>query len=166
MSSNGHQFSAIHWDDMQFEHGYDKWQAYGQAKTANARFAVQLDALGRDTGGRAFAVHPGAIATQLGRHVAGEEMLAAGWIDEDGNPTNAGFKTPSQGAATQVWVATSPQLAGMRGVYCEDCDIAEPAAEGQLAGGVRAYATGPGQAARLWKLSAQLTGVDAFTAPL
>ncbi|MFK0201808.1 SDR family NAD(P)-dependent oxidoreductase [Streptomyces lavendulae] len=166
VSSNGHRFSGIHWDDMQFEHGYDKWQAYGQAKTANALFAVQLDALGRDTGVRAFAVHPGAIATQLGRHVPREEMLAAGWIDEDGNPTNAGFKTPSQGAATQVWAATSPQLACMGGVYCEDCDIAEPAAEGELAGGVRAYATDPGQAARLWKLSAQLTGVDAFTAPL
>lgn len=164
VSSNGHQFSGIHWDDVQFEHGYDKWQAYGQAKTANALFSVQLDALGRDAGVRAFSVHPGAIATQLGRHVPREEMLAAGWIDEDGNPVAAGFKTPGQGAATQVWAATSPQLAGMGGVYCEDCDIAEPAGEGELTGGVRAYATDPGQAARLWKLSAELTGVDAFAA--
>ncbi|MEW2086696.1 hypothetical protein [Streptomyces sp. NPDC005283] len=101
-------------------------------------------------------------AAQLGRHVPREEMLAAGWIDEDGNPVTAGFKTPGQGAATQVWAATSPQLAGMGGVYCEDCDIAEPAGEGELTGGVRAYATDPGQAARLWKLSAELTGVDAF----
>ncbi|WP_406733269.1 SDR family NAD(P)-dependent oxidoreductase [Streptomyces sp. NBC_01794] len=164
VSSNGHQFSGIHWDDVQFEHGYDKWQAYGQAKTANALFSVQLDALGRNAGVRAFSVHPGAIATQLGRHVPREEMLAAGWIDEDGNPVAAGFKTPGQGAATQVWAATSPQLAGMGGVYCEDCDIAEPAGEGELTGGVRAYATDPGQAARLWKLSAELTGVDAFAA--
>ncbi|MEU9014540.1 SDR family NAD(P)-dependent oxidoreductase [Streptomyces sp. NPDC048479] len=164
VSSNGHQFSGIHWDDVQFEHGYDKWQAYGQAKTANALFAVQLDALGRDAGVRAFSVHPGAIATQLARHVPREEMLAAGWIDEDGNPAKAEFKTPDQGAATQVWAATSPQLAGMGGVYCEDCDIAEPAGEGELSGGVRAYATDPGQAARLWKFSAELTGVDAFAA--
>ncbi|MER6113928.1 SDR family NAD(P)-dependent oxidoreductase [Streptomyces hirsutus] len=164
VSSNGHQFSGIHWDDVQFEHGYDKWQAYGQAKTANALFAVQLDVLGRDAGVRAFSVHPGAIATQLGRHVSREEMLAAGWIDEDGNPANAGFKTPAQGAATQVWAATSPQLAGMGGVYCEDCDIAEPAGDGELTGGVRTYATDPGQAARLWRLSAELTGVDAFAA--
>ncbi|MER5466089.1 SDR family NAD(P)-dependent oxidoreductase [Streptomyces sp. NPDC002668] len=164
VSSNGHQFSGIHWDDVQFERGYDKWQAYGQAKTANALFSVQLDALGRDAGVRAFSVHPGAIATQLGRHVPREEMLAAGWIDEDGNPVAAGLKTPGQGAATQVWAATSPQLAGMGGVYCEDCDIADPAGEGELTGGVRAYATDPGQAARLWKLSAELTGVDAFAA--
>ncbi|MFF0451394.1 SDR family NAD(P)-dependent oxidoreductase [Streptomyces sp. NPDC004609] len=162
VSSNGHQFSGIRWDDVQFEHGYDKWQAYGQAKNANALFAVQLDALGRDAGVRAFSVHPGAIATQLGRHVPREEMLAAGWIDEDGNPANAGFKTPGQGAATQVWAATSPQLEGMGGVYCEDCDIAEPASGGEPTGGVRAYATDPAQAARLWKLSAELTGVDAF----
>ncbi|MFD5659238.1 SDR family NAD(P)-dependent oxidoreductase [Streptomyces hirsutus] len=164
VSSSGHQFSGIHWDDVQFEHGYDKWQAYGQAKTANALFAVQLDVLGRDSGVRAFSVHPGAIATRLGRHVPREEMLAAGWIDEDGNPATAGFKTPAQGAATQVWAATSPQLAGMGGVYCEDCDIAEPADDGEITGGVRTYATDPGQAARLWKLSAELTGVDAFAA--
>ncbi|MGY3200847.1 SDR family NAD(P)-dependent oxidoreductase [Streptomyces sp. TE5632] len=171
VSSSGHQFSGIHWDDVQFEHGYDKWQAYGQAKTANALFAVQLDVLGRDTGVRAFSVHPGVIvATRLGRHVPREEMFAAGWIDEDGNPVDAGFKTPAQGAATQVWAATSPQLAGMGGVYCEDCDIAEltddaeSAGDGEITEGVRAYATDPGQAARLWRLSAELTGVDAFTA--
>jgi hypothetical protein len=66
----------------------------------------------------------------------------------------------------QVWAATSPQLAGAGGVYCEDRDIAEPAgeSEGELTGGVPAYATDPGQAARLWKLSAELTGLDAFTA--
>ena len=165
VSSSGHRFSGIHWDDVQFEHGYDKWQAYGQAKTANALFAVQLDALGRDIGVRAFSVHPGAILTQLGRHIPKEEMVAAGWIDEDGNPTYTGLKTPGQGAATQVWAATSPQLEGMGGVYCEDCDIAEPAGDGEPAGGVSAYATDPGQAARLWTLSAELTGVNAFAAP-
>ncbi|MFD4814929.1 oxidoreductase, partial [Streptomyces sp. NPDC058418] len=62
------------------------------------------------------------------------------------------------------WAATSPQLAGMGGVYCEDCDIAEPAAEGTVLGsGVSAWAADPDRAARLWKLSAELTGVDAFT---
>ncbi len=166
VSSNGHQLSDIHWDDVHLEHGYDKWQAYGQAKTANALFAVQLDALGRDVGVRAFSLHPGVILTELGRHVPKEEMIAAGWIDADGHPLDPGIKTPAQGAATHVWAATSPQLAGMGGVYCEDCDIAEPLGEGEgeLTSGVRAYATDPGQAARLWKLSAELTGVDAFAA--
>jgi NAD(P)-dependent dehydrogenase (short-subunit alcohol dehydrogenase family) len=164
-SSNGHQLSGIRWDDVQFERGYDKWQAYGQAKTANALFAVQLDALGRDAGVRAFSVHPGTISTELGRHLSKEEIIAAGWMDEDGNWA-ATFKTPEQGAATQVWAATSPRLTGMGGVYCEDCDIAEPWDQdaGELTGGVRAHATDLGQAARLWELSARLTGIDAFAA--
>lgn len=164
VSSRGHHNSPVRWDDVHFEHGYDKWQAYGQAKTANALFAVRLDALGREHGVRAFSLHPGGILTPLQRHLAKEEMVAAGWIDEDGNQINPNFKTPEQGAATQVWAATSPSLDGMGGVYCEDCDIAVPAVPGSVASGVRDYATDPEQAARLWTLSAELTGVDAFAA--
>ncbi|MBI0298719.1 SDR family NAD(P)-dependent oxidoreductase [Streptomyces sp. PRKS01-29] len=166
VSSNGHQLSDIHWDDPHFErHDYDKYQAYGQAKTANVLFAVHLDALGRDAGVRAFALHPGAIAdTRLSRHIAPEELAV---LKEaiDASPTNVGWKTPEEGAATQVWAATSPRLAGMGGVYCEDCDIAEPAPEGtELGSGVSAWAIDPERAARLWALSAELTGVDAVTA--
>lgn len=162
VSSNGHQLSDVHWDDVHFAHGYDKWQAYGQAKTANALFALHLDGLGRDAGVRAFSLHPGTIATQLGRHMSEEEMAALRTTIGD-SETNSGWKTPEQGAATQVWAATSPQLDGMGGVYCEDCDIAEPAAEGTVLGsGVSAWAADPERAARLWTLSAELTGVDAF----
>ncbi|MCW2872304.1 SDR family NAD(P)-dependent oxidoreductase [Actinacidiphila oryziradicis] len=163
VSSNGHQLSDIRWDDVHFEHGYDKWQAYGQAKTANALFALHLDALGRDAGVRAFSLHPGTISTQLARHMSQEE-LAELVATIGASPTNSGWKTPEQGAATQVWAATSPQLEGMGGVYCEDCDIAEPAAKDTVLGsGVSGWATDPERAARLWKLSAELTGVDAFT---
>ncbi|MFD5113501.1 SDR family NAD(P)-dependent oxidoreductase [Streptomyces sp. NPDC058391] len=163
VSSNGHQLSDIRWDDVHFAHGYDKWQAYGQAKTANALFALRLDELGRDAGVRAFSLHPGTIATQLGRYMSQEE-LAELTETIGASPTNSGWKTPEEGAATQVWAATSPQLAGMGGVYCEDCDIAEPAAEGTVLGsGVSAWAADPDRAARLWKLSAELTGVDAFS---
>ncbi|MEV4368101.1 SDR family NAD(P)-dependent oxidoreductase [Nonomuraea sp. NPDC049637] len=160
VSSAGHRRSGMRWDDVMFERGYDKWQAYGQAKTANVLFAVHLDALAEDAGVRAFAVHPGGILTPLQRHLTKQEMVEAGWIDEQGNQLNTSFKTPEQGAATQVWAATSPQLDGMGGVYCEDCDIAEPA-DGS-GGGVHPHATDPEQAARLWRLSAELTGVDAF----
>ncbi|WP_328752426.1 SDR family NAD(P)-dependent oxidoreductase [Streptomyces sp. NBC_00285] len=163
VSSRGHHFSGMRWDDVQWRTGYDKWQAYGQAKSANVLFAVHLDALGADRGVRAFALHPGGILTPLQRHLPKSEMVERGWIDEQGNPLNpAGFKSPEQGAATQVWAATSPQLAGMGGVYLEDCDIAEPAVDGDESGGVRAWATDPEQAARLWTLSAELTGVNAF----
>ncbi|MGW3936207.1 SDR family NAD(P)-dependent oxidoreductase [Streptomyces phaeochromogenes] len=163
VSSAGHHYSDIRWDDPHWRQGYDKWEAYGQAKTANVLFAVQLDALGKDSGVRAFSLHPGGILTPLQRHLPKEEMVERGWIDENGTPLNpAGFKTPEQGAATQVWAATSPQLSGMGGVYCEDCDISEPApADGERIG-VRDYAVDPASAARLWALSAELTGVNAF----
>jgi NAD(P)-dependent dehydrogenase (short-subunit alcohol dehydrogenase family) len=162
VASAGHRRCGIRWDDVQFTHGYDKWQAYGQAKTANVLFAVQLDALGQDAGVRAFALHPGGIMTPLQRHLTQEEMRAAGWIDEDGRPINPGFKSPQQGAATQVWAATSPALTGMGGVYCEDCEVAEVNDEESPRTGVRTWAIDPQQARRLWELSAQLTGVDAF----
>ncbi|SDO20182.1 SDR family NAD(P)-dependent oxidoreductase [Actinacidiphila guanduensis] len=162
VSSSGHHNSAMRWDDVQFTRGYDKWQAYGQAKTANALFAVQLDRYGAERGVRAFAVHPGGILTPLQRHLPKQEMVDRGWIDEDGTPLNPpGFKTPEQGAATQVWAATSPQLDGKGGVYLEDCDIAVPAPPGTRKG-VKPYAVDPEEAARLWALSASLTGVDAF----
>jgi NAD(P)-dependent dehydrogenase (short-subunit alcohol dehydrogenase family) len=163
VSSSGHRNSGIRWDDVMWERGYDKWKAYGQAKTANALFAVHLDAQGLEAGVRAFSLHPGGILTPLQRHIPKEEMMKLGWIDEDGTPLNPSFKTPEQGAATTVWAATSPQLEGMGGVFCEDCDIAEKAVEdGTASFGVRAWATDPDQAARLWALSADLTGVDAF----
>ncbi|MEU6405025.1 SDR family NAD(P)-dependent oxidoreductase [Streptomyces sp. NPDC046985] len=166
VSSAGHRRSGIRWDDVQWERGYDKWGAYGQAKTANVLFAVRLDELARDSGVRAFALHPGGILTPLQRHLPKEEMVRLGWIDEDGELRDPqAFKTPEQGAATQVWAATSPQLDGLGGVYLEDCDIAEthPGDEGNAtAAGVRPWAVDPDQAARLWDLSAELTGVDAF----
>src|ERR1700712_4222198 len=146
LSSTGHKLSPIRFDDLQWEHGYDKWQAYGQAKTANSLFAVQLDALGQDFGVRAFAAHPGGILTPLQRHLPREEQVAMGWFDEDGTP-NERFKTPEQGASTSTWAATSPQLDGMGGVYCEDADIAEPTDVGSETArfsGVDAHAIDPG----------------------
>ena len=167
VSSRGHHYSGIRWDDLNFERGYDKWQAYGQAKTANVLFAVQLDRLGRERGVRAFSLHPGGIWTNLVRFIPQEELLERGWIDEAGNRLDIpGFKTPEQGAATSLWAATSPQLDDLGGLYLEDCDVAEPAPEPadiDLRVGVRDWAIDPDQAARLWTLSAELTGVDAFT---
>lgn len=166
VSSAGHHYSAIRWDDVQFDGGYDKWLAYGQSKTANALFAVHLDAMGRERGVRAFSLHPGSIITPLQRHIPLEEMIALGWADAAGNPAHPEvLKTPEQGAATQVWAATSPQLDGLGGVYCEDCDIAGMAVgDDNALVGVRTHAIDPDQARRLWALSAALTGINAFSA--
>jgi hypothetical protein len=76
-------------------------------------------------------------------------------VDEGGD-----FKTIQQGAATSVWCASSPQLAGMGGVYCQDVDVAEilpPDSTSNV--GVRSYAVDPEAAQRLWSLSVRLTGV-------
>ncbi|GAA2149316.1 SDR family NAD(P)-dependent oxidoreductase [Glycomyces algeriensis] len=158
VTSGAHGLTDIRWDDPHFNAGYDRWLAYGQSKTANVLFALHLDRLGRETGLRAFAAHPGSILTPLQRHFSREEKESLGWITSDGTAA-AGFKTPEQGAATAVWAATSPLLEGHGGVYCEDCDIADPADEA-ADGGVKPWAIDPESAARLWELSAELTGVN------
>ena len=126
-----------------FESGYDKWAAYGQAKTANVLFAVQLDALGQDAGVRAFAVTPrrdphAAAAPPAAR---GDGRARLGRRGRHGRCVE--FKTPEQGAATATWCATSPQLDGMGGVYCEDCDIAAPTDAEDAVTGVRALRDRP-----------------------
>lgn len=158
VSSGAHAITGMRWDDIQFTSGYDKWAAYGQSKTANALFAVELDRRGAALGVRAFSLHPGAILTPLQRHLPREEMVAAGWIDKDGNAADY-FKTIPEGAATMVWAATSPQLEGLGGVYCENCDIAPLAAKGN---GVRPHAVDPDEARQLWALSVEMTGVEGF----
>ncbi|MDA2803255.1 oxidoreductase [Nocardiopsis suaedae] len=159
-SSAGHTLTGIRWHDPHFRTGYDKWLAYGQSKTANALFAVHLDAVGRDDGVRAFALHPGKIITGLQREMTREEQVRRGWIDEQGNVIGADFKTPSQGAATGLWAATSPLLNGRGALYLEDCDVARVSApdEPMDDGGVRDYAVAPEAAARLWELSVAATG--------
>jgi NAD(P)-dependent dehydrogenase (short-subunit alcohol dehydrogenase family) len=154
VSSAGHHRSDIRWDDLHFTRDpYDMRLAYGQSKTANALFAVRLNALGV----QAFSVHPGKIYTPLQRHMRHEDKVAMGWIDEDGNVIDPTFKTPEQGAATQVWAATSPRLAGLGGLYLEDCDVAELREANPEFAGVRDYAVDPSSAARLWTLSEELT---------
>ena len=163
LSSTGHKRSDILWDDMHFERTpYDKWVAYGQAKTANALFANALSRRLRDTGGLAFAVHPGGIFTPLQRHLPKEEMIALGWLGEDGEVSELakqGFKTPEQGASTTAWAATSALLEGKPGVYCEDCDIAAPTdPDSPFARfrGVDAHACNDAAAERLWEISEAL----------
>ena len=164
LSSTGHKLSPMRFDDPQFEKtgSYEKWAAYGQAKTANSLFAVGLDKRAQADGVRAFAVHPGGIMTPLQRHLPKEEMIAAGWMDADGK-VNELFKTPEEGASTTCWAATASKLDGMGGVYCENCDIADAVTDTpNRFGGVDAHAVDKEAAEKLWALSAELTGVDAF----
>jgi NAD(P)-dependent dehydrogenase (short-subunit alcohol dehydrogenase family) len=163
LSSGAHKRSDIRWDDIGYDRSpYDKWQAYGQAKTANALFANALSRRLRDDGGLAFSVHPGGIFTPLQRHLPTEEMIALGWLGEDGQPSDMarrGFKTPEQGCATTLWAATSALLDDTPGVYCEDCDIAEPTDPTSPMAryrGVDDHATSDESAERLWAISEDL----------
>jgi NAD(P)-dependent dehydrogenase (short-subunit alcohol dehydrogenase family) len=161
LSSIGHRICGVSLDDPNFDvTPYDKWQSYGRAKSANSLFALGVDTRGKAHGIRAFGVHPGGIMTNLQRFLPIEEQIAMGWVDEAGN-VNKLFKTTEQGAATSVWCATAPALAGMGGVYCEDCDIAKPWEKGDAPySGVHAHAIDPDIAEQLWSLSEKMAGIS------
>ena len=148
LTSRGHAFGSVDLDDPNFERRpYDKWKAYGQSKTANALFALALD----KRGVRAVSVHPGAVATDLARYVPEEELNAM----RAKNPRQ--YKTPAEGASTSIWAAFTD---GVRGVYCEDCNIAEPlAGDSQAPRGIRPWAMDPELAERLWTKTELWTGV-------
>ena len=164
LSSLGHRFSGVIFDDPNFlHHPYEKWIAYGQSKTANSLFSVHLDKVGRELGIRAFAVHPGRIiSTKLSRFMSDDEKAKALKSAPTGDPrfVPSFVKSIAQGAATTVWAATSLQLNGRGGVYCADCDISPlvPDASEQP-GGVRRWAIDAAMAEQLWKLSEQLCGI-------
>ena len=177
VSSWGHHFSPVLFDDPHFqERAYDPWVGYGQSKTANILFALALDERFAAEGIRTFAVHPGGILdTNLGKHIPRELLRSMGAIDEHGKAIldpSRNLKNVEQGAATQVWCATSPTLRGLGGVYCENCDLAQLEAGNETAvrnferltrhDGVLPYALDLESAERLWSLSETLVfGVKA-----
>jgi NAD(P)-dependent dehydrogenase (short-subunit alcohol dehydrogenase family) len=159
VSSSAHHRSPVVFDDIHFlRRPYDPWSAYGQSKTANVLFAVAATKQWAGDGITANALMPGGIRTNLQRYVPDEELArlrAAAGVEEQ-------WKTPEQGAATSVLVATSPLLDGVGGRYFEDCN---EAVVGQLSGrhGVAAYALDPEAAERLWRVSVEtLAGAGAY----
>jgi NAD(P)-dependent dehydrogenase (short-subunit alcohol dehydrogenase family) len=168
VSAWAHSRAPIVFEDPNFEQrDYIPWMAYGQSKTANILFALAMDERAKAEGVRAFSLHPGSIVgTGLSKYVSPEALRAMGLLDEDGNPVidpAKNLKTVEQGAATSVWCATSPQLDGMGGVYCQNSDIAPLVSQelganpiGSMALGVMPHAVDPQAAERLWTLSEQL----------
>ena len=157
LSSRAHHMDQVHFDDPNYERrNYDKWQSYGQSKTANVLFSVALDQRLKPKGIDVLAVHPGGIMTNLGRHLT-EEDRAALMARVTASDRSFSWKTVEQGAATSCWAATAPELAGHGGVYCEDCHVA-PVDDQSADGGVRSYAIDPGKAEQLWALSERLVG--------
>jgi NAD(P)-dependent dehydrogenase (short-subunit alcohol dehydrogenase family) len=157
VSSGGHRLGEPDLDDPGFERTeYDKWVAYGRSKTANVQFAVELDRRLRDRGVRAFAVHPGVIATELSRHMDADDFTSLQARQPKGAPMQ--LKPVEAGAATSVYGLTSPELEGRGGLYLEDCHVADISDDPDVRGGVRSYALDPGKAAALWARSEELVG--------
>ncbi|MDJ0926558.1 MAG: SDR family NAD(P)-dependent oxidoreductase [Gammaproteobacteria bacterium] len=123
LSSSGHMWApdgGIEFDNLSGEVGYDPMKAYGQSKLANGLFAFELARRLEDTNATANAVHPGIINTNLGRYYSGWIRAFAnmfGWIF---------MKNVEQGAATQTYVATRPELVGLSGYYFADCNPIVP----------------------------------------
>lgn len=158
LSSIGHRRSGIHFDDPNYHtRPYDKWEAYGQAKTANSLFAVGFDKRFKGRGVNANAVMPGGIMTPLQRHMSLDEQRAMGWLDEN-DKRREGFKTTEQGAATSVWAAVGDELEGVGGLYLEDCNQAVPWNQERPWIGVMPHALDPEAADRLWELSVETVG--------
>ena len=168
VSSLGHRYSDINYVDPNFETTpYDRWKAYGQSKTANILFSVHSDLLGKRSGIRSYALHPGRIIdTNLKKYLSQEELIQLGVIDVDGNlkaNPDVNMKSIEQGAATTLFCATSALLNNIGGVHCEDSNIAEVVDANTdrttMSKGVLPYAVDKDNAAALWDLSCRLTGL-------
>jgi NAD(P)-dependent dehydrogenase (short-subunit alcohol dehydrogenase family) len=172
VSSYGHQIAPFNFDDPNFiNRDYETLQGYGQSKTANNLFTVELDHRGKTSGIRAYSLHPGSvIGTDLGRVAPMALFQQMGTHDANGDlfpEVAARLKNIAQGAATSVWCATSPQLNALGGIYCEDSDIADLDMgniehnynEPSTLRGVQPYSVDANDAKRLWRLSEEMTGL-------
>jgi NAD(P)-dependent dehydrogenase (short-subunit alcohol dehydrogenase family) len=155
VSSSGHLRSPVIFDDLDFAfRAYDPWSAYGQSKTANVLLAVEITRRWADDGITANALMPGGIMTNLQRHISEQQLEAL----RSRGGSQLSFKSPEQGAATSVLLATSPQLEGIGGRYFEDCNEAPTVTRREGSRGVAAYALDAGNAERLWDVSLELLG--------
>ncbi|NLU73121.1 SDR family NAD(P)-dependent oxidoreductase [Streptomyces sp. HNM0575] len=157
VASGAHKHSPVVFEDIHFRsRPYDPWAAYAQSKTANALFAVEAWERWESDGIAVNSLTPGAVRTRLQRHVGGDgtERGHAASGGTDGAGGRPGWRTPGQGAATSVLLATSSLLEGVGGRYFEDCNEA-PLDEDGSGRGVAPHAVDPEAAARLWQISVE-----------
>ncbi|CAM0140819.1 hypothetical protein VKS41_008097 [Umbelopsis sp. WA50703] len=153
VSSAGYRFSGVRFDDLDFKNGqvYDPFVAYGQSKTANILCARAFNEKYSDKGVEFFSLHPGMIRTNLGKGMSEDakktmitnitnnavQRKILGWLTSlesffepvFGKISPKWMKTIEQGAATQVWAATSPDLNGKGGAFLDNCHVSEPNTE-------------------------------------
>jgi NAD(P)-dependent dehydrogenase (short-subunit alcohol dehydrogenase family) len=156
LSSIGHRIAEPKLDNLNLEGEFNEWLAYGASKTAAIWTANQIDRLYGPVGLHAFSVHPGAIDTDLQRHLS-DEVKRAVVTDE----LVRLYQTPQQGAATTVWAATAKALEGVGGKYLEQCQVSQPWQEtgGQWSPGYAIWAYDPEKERKLWLKSLELVGL-------
>ena len=159
VASIGHRRSDIQWDDMDYHHRtYDRWEAYGQSKTACALLAVAIDTLWGAHGVHANTLNPGGSPTGLHQYLSDEERQRQGWLDAAGKMPDR-WRSPEQCAATSAWLATAPELAGIGGKYFEECQEALPWHADEPMAGVKPYALSFESALRLWQVAGEMVGL-------
>ncbi|KAL3465648.1 hypothetical protein BJX64DRAFT_296942 [Aspergillus heterothallicus] len=159
LASSAHLITDVHFDNVNLRGEYDPWIAYGQSKTANIWTANEIDRRFGSKGLRAFSLHPGAIATDLLKHVTDEQKLS--WNENEYLKNY--WKSPAQGAATTVWAALATELDKEGGKYLDDCQIAGPhdaARSGGQGPGYASWAYNPDGEGRLWRKTLELLNLD------
>ena len=138
VSSGAHRWApnGIRFDNLDGSQDYDPREAYGVSKTANGLFSRELARRLAGTNATSNSLHPGVIPTNLSRHLPQREY----------DMSNPMFKTIPEGTATQCYVATSPDLAGVTGYYYDDCNPVVP----------NEHMQDDAMAAKLWALTEEL----------
>ena len=143
VASGAHRGATLRFDDLMGARAYDGWKAYAQSKLANIVFTYELARRLTGTGVTANCLHPGAVATNFGS--AGPALIRV--AVRVGRPF---MKSPARGAATSIYLASSPEVAGVSGKYFVNQREARSSRESY----------DPEVAARLWKVSEELTAAS------
>ena len=144
VASDAHRLGRLDFDDLGHERKYRAMRVYGDSKLANILFTAELARRLAGSGITVNCLHPGAVATRLGHNNGRLATLLTRVLAPF-------FRTPAQGAATSIYLATSPDVAGVSGKYFSNCKEARPS---------RA-ASDVATARRLWDVSSTLTGLPA-----
>ena len=142
VASDAHRFGKVDLDDLQAEARYKGMRHYGASKGCNILFTYELTRRLEGSGVTANCLHPGGVATGLGSN--------HGWLFSVISPLLRLFmKTPEQGAATSIYLATSPEVEGVSGRYFASCK--------EIRSTPQTY--DEDVARRLWQESERLTGI-------
>ncbi|KAK7452982.1 hypothetical protein CaCOL14_005171 [Colletotrichum acutatum] len=168
VSSMAHRAGDIRFEDVNFdeEGSYVPYTAYGQSKTANIYFSNEVERrYGASRNLHSTSLHPGAILTSMAASQNVDvDAIKASMGEETFNKLMSTLKNPEQGAATTVYAAVSKEWEGKGGKYLNDC-----AEGGPGVGGFTPATTDPGyaswaydeeKAARLWRESSKMVGVE------